>query len=1064
MTESSFILAPTQAVQLDRQAALPFVSSRFAPARSLDIGRLSRACRYIADRHDAFSAIFNPAHGTIMIGESSRVQIDVRPVSAHPTQDASFAAAREAFAGGGPLLTVVLETGNTGVEHITVSACALICDRNSLMLYLRQVMAAYDSPDVVDENEIDVLSYGDFLDWRQSLAEEQPDWSSGRQYWKTFQASILGHEIQASLSFLLPSRGSRLADPEKAERPTPRADQSLAINVQTLAGVRRLAAQHHFSEDAFFHVVWYVLLARLSGEYRLAYAWLHDGREDYDALQDSIGAFERIMPMLGEAMPDEACLSVVKKFDDMLSTHRAWQEQIDVPLTMQTLQCGLGFSVCRNLEGQDRFEPSGTDLDVDAAPALTALRMTVSVMLESGEKAKLALRYAPEFVDPSWMLSLLSQYRYLLADLVAHPLRAIGEAELEDPGTLRGRRLIGASLDVMPRTIDAWISYWAEQTPGSPALRHGSMSLSYAELDEQVTRVAAALSARGVGAGDRVALWMPRSPTLVASLMGVMRCGAAYVPLDIGWPEQRMLQILAQSQPKYVLVNEVLPFSSASDSGGCPFLDLNSLLKDRGQEDAKPISGWDASTDDAAYVIFTSGSTGVPKGVVIEHGQIMNYLAASSAGLGLASCQVYGWTATVAADLGNTALFSAFFHGRTLAVANTEESTSSVAFLRFLQEARVDCLKMVPSHLDALLPQGNRVPLGTVILGGEPIAPRLIDKLRAIDGHARIYNHYGPTETTIGVLFHAFGADQLESSGSDGSPLTQAMANCEAFLVNGQGEFAGAGEIGELYVAGAQLARGYLNNMHGGFGAFPAGSGQRCYRTGDLGRYLPSGGLILQGRTDGQVKIRGYRVEPGEIEAALQDMPGISQAVVIAVSTADVSRLAAFVVVEEVAKDYLTGKFLRAELSSCLPDYMVPSAVECVEALPRLPNGKIDRRRLTSDLPSQRVSENSTSSEPNEPVGRLLLRVADRLLDASGAVLDDNFFERGGDSIAAIRYTAELSELLKAEIMPAALFTRPTFRAFRDFLKQEIFDDRQDELIRLVERALSEQTDNTKAT
>ncbi|WP_233237144.1 amino acid adenylation domain-containing protein [Bordetella sp. LUAb4] len=1049
MNTLSARLAPAQALLWDGgDMPLPCVGASFVLGRPLDAARLALACHDVAHRHEAFSAIFDPLTLEISTGTQPRVDIDVRQVADDGVSQAPDSAPGDLGAGPmtgpmtGPLLRVVLERAQGGVRRITVSACALVCDRIGLYRYVQQALLRYEAGPGLNAGEAadEALPYVDFLDWRATLAEE-PVRTAGQQYWQACQDAIGPHPHRVDAPFLRPPAGSRQDVGQGGCAAY--SSHHHSIDARIMAALGDSAERAGVAVDALLHVAWYVLLARLSGEYRLAYAWLHDGRQDYDVLRDAVGAFERIMPVLGDATPDDKVDDVARRFDAVLQAHRAWAEQIEAPATVSALGCGVGFSVVSvPVVGQPSpvaAHPAAPTCaaSIPAAYRLHGLDLLGSVVIEASGAAKLEFHYVPASAGDSWIQTLAAQYAQLLDGLAQQRDGAIGDLALEDNATLRARRLTGNATDEVEGGIDAWIAHWSRIAPHRVALRYRDTSLTYAELNAQVDRVADGLAASGVGAGDRVALLAPRSPELVAGLMGVLRAGAAYVPLDGGWPLDRIVQILAQSQARLVLAEAALGGRLGGAWPG-PCVNLKDLLLAPAPQvppqASRQPSRQSVAGHDAAYVMFTSGSTGTPKGVVVEHRQIMAYTGAVSAGLALQPCRVYGWTATVAADLGNTALFGAFYHGATLAVADAEESVSAMAFQHFLREKQIDCLKIVPSHLDALLTQSAPLALGTVILGGEPIPDGMVGKLRALDGDVRIYNHYGPTETTIGVLFHAF---ERTAQGADRgpSPLTRAMDNCQAFLVNRRGGLAAAGEVGELYVTGRQLARGYLTNDSGGFVERTGEGAPRCYRTGDLGCYLPQGGLVLCGRMDTQVKIRGYRVEPEEIAAVLRRMPGVSQAIVIAaVTDGTPARLAAFVVADDDAQGYLTGKFLRAELSRGLPDHMVPAWVECIGVIPRLPNGKVDQRQL-----AQRVSAPSGDSRhvpPNDALARLLVEVAESLLEAPGLSLDDDFFECGGDSIAAIRYAAELGARLERHIMPAAIFTHRTFRELGAFLRE----------------------------
>ncbi|MGH8790340.1 MAG: non-ribosomal peptide synthetase, partial [Cupriavidus necator] len=514
-----------------------------------------------------------------------------------------------------------------------------------------------------------------------------------------------------------------------------------------------------------------------------------------------------------------------------------------------------------------------------------------------------------------------------------------------------------------------------------------------------------------------------RSGALVASLLAVWAAGGAYVPLDPAWPEGRRRSVLAQSAP-------VLTIAQQAAHDDATVISADALLAVAVHAADEELAA--SSPEDAAYVLFTSGSTGEPKGVVIGHRQISHYTAAVCEALSLASCRRLGLTSSVAADLGNTTLFAALWQGACLAVASNDDMAHPAAFSRYLRAREVDAIKIVPSHLAALLETDAPAVPATVILGGESLPASLVQGLRRHAPDCRIFNHYGPTETTIGVMIHALGADSPALPAGT-APLSRALGATRVRLLDDALRPVPAGVAGQLYVGGPQLAHGYLGRPDLDAAAFvddPFAAGQRLYRTGDLARATPAG-LQLLGRADQQVKIRGIRVEPAEVEAALLAQPAVAQAAVCAVpGPGGAAVLCAFIV--PASASAADTDALRRALAAMLPDVMVPSRFIALPALPRLPNGKTDRAALRT----LGVSQSVIAAPPPEvamasadAVETLICALMSELLEHDRVDPHADFFALGGHSLLVIKLVARLRRRLQVEIAPGMVFDHPTAHA-----------------------------------
>ncbi|HXC31870.1 MAG TPA: amino acid adenylation domain-containing protein [Verrucomicrobiae bacterium] len=423
------------------------------------------------------------------------------------------------------------------------------------------------------------------------------------------------------------------------------------------------------------------------------------------------------------------------------------------------------------------------------------------------------------------------------------------------------------------------------KTPGQTALVFEGQRLTYRELDRRANLVAHTLKGLGAGPDTLAGLLIERSAEMIVGLLGMLKAGAAYVPMDTAFPAERIAFMLADAKVAVLLTQKSL---LASLPAGAPkTVCLDSF--DWSEPDGKAQAPARPRPENLAYVIYTSGSTGRPKGVGIEHRNLVNYVLGVSERLRFQAGMNHATVSTIAADLGNTVLFPALVTGGCLHVISQPRAESQPLLAEYFQREKIDVLKIVPSHL-AALQSGNHpeqvIPRSRLILGGEASSLEWIEQLRRLAPNCEIYNHYGPTETTVGVLTYHVGA-QLPSTPSGKLPLGRPLPNSRVYILDENRQPVAAGVAGELYIGGSGVARGYLNRpdltaekfLLDPFSKTP---GARMYRAGDRARHLPDGNLEFCGRVDHQVKIRGYRVELGEIEAALREQGGVKDAVVSA--------------------------------------------------------------------------------------------------------------------------------------------------------------------------------------
>ncbi|MBB4635062.1 amino acid adenylation domain-containing protein [Longimicrobium terrae] len=627
------------------------------------------------------------------------------------------------------------------------------------------------------------------------------------------------------------------------------------------------------------------------------------------------------------------------------------------------------------------------------------------------------------------VLEITEAYLRVLHAIAADPDGRFEALELVDGAarTAWAERSAGpdAALAPLPRPVHRAFEARAAAAPDAPCVEGAEGSMTYGQVDALANRLAHRLQALGVGPESRVAVVMDRVPALVPAVLAAWKAGAAYVPADPAHPQERLHWLLRDCGARAVVT--LSRWADRVAEAGIPVFVL----------DAEPLDSFAATApvdaDDPrrlAYIVYTSGTTGRPKGVAVEHGQVMHYVSAAARRLDLPQGGRWGMASTFAADLGNTVLFPALCAGGTLRVLSEAEATEPDTLAAALDGRPLDVLKIVPAHLQALL-AGERaeavLPRRALVLGGDRAAWPLVERVRAAVPGVRVHNHYGPTETTVGVLAGELLADAPGRAAQP--PLGRPLGQAGAYLLDAHLHPVADGVAGELVFGGPTVARGYAGQpaltaerfVPDPFADTP---GARMYRTGDRARALADGTLEFLGRADGQVKVRGYRVEPAEVEALLRAHPAVAQAAAGARGEGEDARLMAWVAAAEGAD--ASDAVLRPYLEAHLPGYMIPSHLVLLPALPLTANGKVDRRALPDPGAAASAGEDDAPVPPRGEIESVLADLWAAVLKVPSVGVYDGFFALGGDSIRAILLVARVRKAFGVSIPVQELLAAQT--------------------------------------
>ncbi|BAZ30178.1 amino acid adenylation domain-containing protein [Cylindrospermum sp. NIES-4074] len=956
-------------------------------------------------------------------------------------------------------------------SHILLLSLPALCaDSWSIKILVQELSQCYDA--CLQDKEIsdeEVVQYLQFSEWQNELLEDA-DAEIGKQYWDKYDLSTLAtltlpfeNKLSAGLlEFAINS-------------------SEWKIESSLLTKIKAISQKYQVSIDKFLLTCWQVLLWRFTGESNITVGIAADGRK-YEELETVIGLLAKYVPLTSHLAEDFSFAEVLQDVNQAMQDAFEWQEY---------------FIWEKSSESDSHFFPVSFDFQQNSA-IYSAGEISFSIYQQFAciDRYKLKLsciqqkddliakfEYDANLFNAEDIQRLAEHFQSLVESVVANPETAISKLEI-----LSDRHLQQLLIEFNNTQVDfsqnmCFHQLFEEQvasTPNSIAVVFEDQKLTYAELNARANQLAHYLQKLGVKPEVLVGICVERSLKVIVAILGILKAGGAYLPLDPALPAGNLCLRLVDAQAPFLLTQQ--QFIQAQSFASLDEHTIQVICLERDGEaiatETQQNPHCAVITKNLAYVIYTSGSTGKPKGVAIEHRQLCNYLNGILHQLNLPTGASFATVSTIAADLGNTAIFPALSTGGCLHIITKERTTDPTALADYFSHHQIDCLKIVPSHLEALLTSANAksiLPRQKLILGGESASWKLIERIQQLAPECTIINHYGPTEATVGILTYQVDWADGDNHQSATVPLGRPIPNTQIYLLDKHLQPVPIGVKGELYIGGASVARGYLNRpeltlekfisnpfSHLENALFSKGSqllayfpkaaacggsprcadcrpvvrtgvgwGDRLYKTGDLARYLPNGNIEFLGRTDNQVKVRGYRIELEEIATVLSQHPDVSQSVVI--QREDVSgdkRLVAYVVstletLHTASLQNLKHSELRNFLKEKLPEYMLPSAFVMLKSLPLTPNGKVDRQALPA--PDQNRSDLAANFvAPRNPIEESLAQIWIKLLGVEKIGIHDNFFDLGGHSLLITQLFAKVREAFQVEVSIKRLFEAPT--------------------------------------
>lgn len=1004
----------------------------------LDPARVDTALQHVVARHDSLRLSF-PADSTGPVPtfiEPSRFRLTVHDAALWdaPTLRRSLdqEANRPFDLGDGPLLRLHLYRC---IDHdiLLLQVHHIIADAASIAISVEQMLEAYFAlearvPVRWSRPALPVVTYAS---WQRSIVDG-PAGKVHLDYWRNQLAGI-----PASLPV-----------PTDFPRPPSQrgvgASHNLTVPVELGRRLKDLARREGKTLFTVLMTAFNVLLHRLGAGDDIVVGTPTLGRVRAD-FAEAVGYFVNPVPIRTEIHGNETVKALM---DRVSSTVGAALEHQEFPFSRIVRDLDMArdpsrspiFQVMFAMERSAEIDAHGfaaTLLNTEGA-SISIRGYEIEAMAVKRDRAQFDLTFVLEEFDdaifgvidyrtdlwePETIDRMAVQYRRALEAIATSHNTVVADLAI---GQEAGQALAGRALERYPDVLDA-VRSAAAKFPRQVAVEAADAQWTYRELMERTAAIAAALAARGINSNSLVAISMTRSAEMLATLLGILQVGAAYIPLDLSHPAERLRRVLADALPTIVLADEEHAATAGSLTDR-PVLTVDSIVPSHGAEYVHfSTDGYRSS--ELAYVIHTSGSTGGPIGVEVRRQSVSNFLAAMALELPISANDTLLAVTTTSFDIAVLELLLPLTLGGRVVIADERTVRDGTRLAARLAKGDITIMQATPATWQMIIDAGwSGYPTFKALVGGERLQRPLANEILARVGELR--NLYGPTETTVWSTCARIFAEPLTVS------IGRPIANTTCYVVDEKLNAVPAGMAGELLIGGDGVARGYRNDPERTAARFIANpfdaSGRsRCFRTGDFVRVTQEGTLEYLGRRDQQVKIRGFRVELAEIETALGTLPGVREAAAV-VQGSDLAhaQIVGFVAFHrDTTPDQAA---VKEALAGTLPPYMVPSQIAVVDVLPRLPNGKTNRAQLAST--NIAPAPNRNPGKPRNASEEKLAAILKELLDIDDVSVDGDFFSIGGTSLLAIRYLARTSEVFQTFVAPADLFRAPTIAGLAELI------------------------------
>lgn len=1011
---------------------------------SLDYPAMEKSIRDLVDRHESLRAGFSPDGKQLFIFKNLTPEYSFQDISSLPDSDQKLAidnflladANRSFDLINGPLIRIHLFKSADNAHHLTISAHHIICDGWSMAVILQDLSKLYTANHKGLAPDLPAAPLFSAYTARMRSLQETPEYQKTENYWLNQYAG----EVPV---LDIPTDYSR---PEVRTYKSRRDDYELRPDL--IAALKKLGAQAGSSFVSTMIVAFEIFLSKISGQTDIIVGVPAAGQSTDDNA-GLVGHCVNMLPIRSLIDPARKFIDVLKErkggildaydnqqytFGTLLQKTEISRDASRVPLIPVIFNVDIGMDEGVHFEGLthelfiNKREFENFEIFLNASGTTEQLTLEWS--------------YNTALFKADTINRMMGDFESLIEAVVADPGIHVGNIRLErstqfqkDVYTL----LNDTKSDYPAKPIHQLIATVADQHPDNLALKFGNDQYTYRQLNESANKLAGLLISEGIGSGDTVAMAVDRSSELLISLLAILKTGAAYLPVDPGYPAKRIEFMLSDSAARFILVS---PDHSGKFGTGLKEIvisDLSVLTAQQSSSNPDVI----VSPDSPAYIIYTSGSTGQPKGTVLKHGGLTNVLWSLREAPGVKAHDCMLAIATISFDIAAVELFLPLIVGAQVLIATTETAKDGTLLYDLLRTEHITIMQATPSTWRMLIDAGfNEKKDLKIFCGGEALSRELAAQLLYLGRET--WNMYGPTETTIYSIINKLGS--AETSNIIGRPV----ANTSVYILDNELNYSPPGVAGEICIAGDGLALGYINQPELTDLKFPAHPfscypDSRIYRTGDLGKLDESGNIVYLGRIDNQVKIRGHRIELDAIEHSITLLPEVKQAVVhVREDKIGDQRLVAYIVPQNYDQyvrdasadaDYITlsreeSLIFKQAVQDLLPSFMVPSEYVATRKIPLLPNGKINRNALPK--PEAKTISLSQQRLPVTPLQKLVGKVWEDILGVETVTLDDDFFELGGHSLLAVQLITRLENETGKRVPFTSLFRVSSLEEFAD--------------------------------
>jgi amino acid adenylation domain-containing protein len=1022
----------------------------------LNLEILEMAINEIIRRHEPLRTRFEVEDGelaqVIDAWEPQRLQIvDLTHWTREAREEEAERKARQEANTGfdlreGPLLRVKVLKLEPELRVVLLTMHHIISDGWSIGVLVREVSALYEAISEGRQSPLPELDiqYADYAIWQ-------------RQY---LVGNVLEDEVAYWMAQLENAPILELpTDYRRPALPTYRGtSERVEIGPELSEQLRRLSREQGATLFMVLMAAFKLLLMRYSGQTDISVgtAVANRTRKEVEGL---IGFFVNTLVLRSDLGANPSFRDLIKTEREVAMGAYARQEAPFEKLVEQinperNLSRSPLFQVMMTLQNtnQETLDVKGVKVS-SSRVELKAAKFDLTLLLAEEEGCIAGcLEYSQDLYREETIRRMARHFEKALEEIVRDPDQRLGEIQLMSE---REKRQILQEWNETEqraeetRLVQEMIAEQAGRSGEAIAIRSEQGELSYRELDQRANRLAHFLRRKGVRREEVVGIYAYHSAEMVIALLGILKAGAAYLPIDGSYPDERVKYLLADARVKTLFTQGRAASRLADMELTAEVIDLESLGEELAEE-REDSPELEVEGENLAYVIYTSGSTGKPKGVMIRHEGLANYLKWAAAAYKIEEGEGAPVQSSIGFDLTVTSLYGPLVKGKSVKLLPEDERIEALA-TALSEESGYSLVKITPAHLEVLAQQMSDIEVAgktrALVIGGEQLKAEGVKYWQERAPGTRLFNEYGPTETVVGCCVYEVQGGECERTVV---PIGKPIANTRIYILDEELEPAPIGVGGEIYISGAGVARGYLGNpgltaerfipnRYGGNG------GERLYRTGDVGRYLSEGNIEIIGRTDDQVKVRGYRIELGEIQAVMNEHRGVRQSLVLArEDEGGGMRLLGYVVGEESAVPAL-----KRHLKERLPAYMVPETIHALDEMPMTVNGKIDRKRLPIAESANRRAEPEFGGA-RAPIEEILVGIFEEVLKLNGVGIHDDFFEMGGHSLLATQVVSRVRKAFGVEFKVKSLFEARTVKSLASSIEETMRAERIAEMPPLV--------------